>query len=224
MNKMVRIYFYHNFLKLTSACRRTTRGWRDMIYSALPFLPTGKHWHIIWTTVVERSTLHTVNGGTGTGHNCHLEPYSQSYLSSNIPVVVDFETGKRLCKSLPLEKKSYVIGITSPSEIFREAVEIIFKQIIFKHIKLLPFFNTDVPFFCFWYLNLRILKTVTEKKLSSWSLSLFVFTTLNSSRKFCLSFRSYRSELGKFFYLSLIIRLKWWVSLNVSSSTMLLWS
>ena len=165
MNKMVCIYFYHNFLKLTSACRRTTRGWRDMIYSALPFLLTGEHWRIIWRTVMERSTLHKVNGGTGTGHNCHLEPYSQSYLSSNIPVVVDFETGKRLCKSLPLEKKSYVIGITSPSEIFREAVEIIFKQIIFKHIKLLPFFNTDVPFFCFWYLNLRILKIVTEKKL-----------------------------------------------------------
>lgn len=95
---------------------------------------------------MERSTLHKVNGGTGTGH---LEPNSQSYLSSNIPVVVDFETGKRLCKSLPLEKKSYDIGITSPSEILREAVEIIFKQIILKHIKLLPFFNTDVPFFCF---------------------------------------------------------------------------
>ena len=62
-------------------------------------------------------------------------------------------------------KKSYVIGITSPSEILREAVDIIFKQIIFKHIKLLPFFNTDDPFFCFWYLNLRILKIVTEKKL-----------------------------------------------------------
>ena len=162
MNKMVCIYFYRNFLTLTSACRRTTRGWRDMIYSALPFLLTGEHWRIIWRTVMERSTLHKVNGGTGTGH---LEPNSQSYLSSNIPVVVDFETGKRLCKSLPLEKKSYVIGITSPSEIFREAVEIIFKQIIFKHIKLLPFFNTDVPFFCFWYLNLRILKIVTEKKL-----------------------------------------------------------
>ena len=162
MNKMVCIYFYRNFLTLTSACRRTTRGWRDMIYSALPFLLTGEHWRIIWRTVMERSTLHKVNGGTGTGH---LEPNSQSYLSSNIPVVVDFETGKRLCKSLPLEKKSYDIGITSPSEILREAVEIIFKQIILKHIKLLPFFNTDVPFFCFWYLNLRILKTVTEKKL-----------------------------------------------------------
>ena len=110
MNKMVCIYFYHNFLKLTSACRRTTRGWRDMIYSALPFLPTGKHWRIIWTTVVERSTLHLVNGGTGTGHNCHLEPYSQSYLSSNIPVVLDFETGKRLCESLPLEKNPTLLG------------------------------------------------------------------------------------------------------------------
>ena len=108
INKMVCIYFFHNFLTSTSACRRTTRGWRDMIYSALPFLPTGKHWRIIWTAVVERSTLHKVNSGTGTGHN--LEPNSQSYLSSNIPVVVDFETGKRLRKSLPLEKNPTLLG------------------------------------------------------------------------------------------------------------------
>ena len=57
---------------------------------------------------MERSTLHKVNGGTGTGHN--LEPNSQSYLSSNIPVVVDFETGKRLRKSLPLEKNPTLLG------------------------------------------------------------------------------------------------------------------
>lgn len=56
---------------------------------------------------MERSTLHKVNGGTGTSH---LEPNSQSYLSSNIPVVVDFETGKRLCKSLPLEKNPTISG------------------------------------------------------------------------------------------------------------------